>query len=166
MILHHRLYKKYSHYLSWLCKAIAYNIHYFKKGSPIRVMIEAEVDDVLEFIDLVLKHYPAWSYVFAKGVTLETKVTEDNTFIPYICRHTCASRLLQRGANLVVVKEWLGHAKIKTTMRYAHLSADNLSDARDTLEAKTTDKTSDNFVITGAISKIMSGEGGEKSVYY
>lgn len=35
-------------------------------------------------------------------------------------RHTFASRLNGNGADLVTVKELLGHAHIKTTMRYAH----------------------------------------------
>jgi len=37
-------------------------------------------------------------------------------------RHTFASRLNSNGADLVTVKELLGHADIKTTMRYAHTS--------------------------------------------
>jgi site-specific recombinase XerD len=35
-------------------------------------------------------------------------------------RHTFTSRLNGNGADLVTVKELLGHADIKTTMRYAH----------------------------------------------
>ena len=35
-------------------------------------------------------------------------------------RHTFASRLNCNGADLVTAKELLGHADIKTTMRYAH----------------------------------------------
>jgi integrase len=35
-------------------------------------------------------------------------------------RHTFASRLNRSGADLVTVKELLGHSDIKTTMRYAH----------------------------------------------
>ena len=40
----------------------------------------------------------------------------------HLCRHTCASRLVQRGCQLLLVKDWLGHLDIKTTMIYAHLA--------------------------------------------
>ena len=40
----------------------------------------------------------------------------------HLCRHTCASRLVQRGVPILLVKDWLGHEDIKTTMIYAHLA--------------------------------------------
>jgi len=43
---------------------------------------------------------------------------ERHTFHTF--RHTFASRLNANGADLVTVKELLGHAAIKTTMRYAY----------------------------------------------
>ena len=58
----------------------------------------------------------------------------DPEFVPHMLRHTCASRLVQRGVELSVVKEWLGHSSITTTMRYAHLSSKNLTDACAVLE--------------------------------
>ena len=39
----------------------------------------------------------------------------------YTMRHTCASRLVQRGADLYRVMKWMGHTNIKTTQRYAKL---------------------------------------------
>ena len=49
-------------------------------------------------------------------------------------RHTHASRLIQNGMNIYEVKEILGHADIKTTMRYAHLERRDVSSrARDVI---------------------------------
>lgn len=41
---------------------------------------------------------------------------------PHDLRHDCAARLATAGVPLRVIKEWLGHADIKTTMKYAHLA--------------------------------------------
>jgi site-specific recombinase XerD len=40
----------------------------------------------------------------------------------HLFRHTHASRLLQAGADLVTVKELMGHSTVIVTMRYAHTS--------------------------------------------
>ena len=44
-------------------------------------------------------------------------------------RHTFASRLNNNGADLVTVKELLGHADIKTTMRHAHTNREAKTNA-------------------------------------
>lgn len=36
-------------------------------------------------------------------------------------RHTCGSRLVQRGADIYRVQKWLGHRDIRMTERYSHL---------------------------------------------
>lgn len=59
---------------------------------------------------------------------------DDSQFVPHCLRHTCASRLVQRGIQLTTVKEWLGHKSIQVTLRYAHLSPKNLLDAVHVLE--------------------------------
>ena len=40
----------------------------------------------------------------------------------HLSRHTCASRLVQRGVPILLVKDWLGHEDIENTMIYAHLA--------------------------------------------
>lgn len=52
---------------------------------------------------------------------------DDKQFVFYALRHTCATRLMQRGAPVNVVKEWLGHKAVATTMRYVHLAPNSLS---------------------------------------
>ena len=44
-------------------------------------------------------------------------------------RHSFASRLIQKGVSLFVVKELLGHEDIKTTQIYSHLQTQNLEEA-------------------------------------
>lgn len=48
-------------------------------------------------------------------------------------RHTFASRLVQKGVDLYIIKELLNHADITTTQRYAHLKLDNMRKAVDML---------------------------------
>lgn len=62
----------------------------------------------------------------------------DDQFIPHCLRHTCASRLVQRGVPLLVVQQWLGHKGIAMTMRYAHLCPSNLEEAVKVLEPSET----------------------------
>jgi len=64
----------------------------------------------------------------------QMNLTADKEFVPHALRHTCASRLIQRGVPIVVVKEWLGHKTIQMTMRYAHLAPTNLLEAVGALE--------------------------------
>ena len=49
-------------------------------------------------------------------------------------RHTFASHLVMNGAPLKAVQDLMGHADIKTTMRYAHLTSSSLNAAIDLLE--------------------------------
>lgn len=72
------------------------------------------------------------NYVFANPITKEPYYDLKTSF-PALCkkaevyglvfhdlRHTAATRMVDSGAPLPVVQEILGHADVKTTMRYAH----------------------------------------------
>ncbi|MEE9288943.1 MAG: tyrosine recombinase XerC [Bacteroidota bacterium] len=69
--------------------------------------------------------------IYAKAVYLIVKryigqVSEIEKKSPHIIRHTFATHLLNRGADLRAVMELLGHESLSTTQLYTHVTVDRL----------------------------------------
>lgn len=76
------------------------------------------------------RYHSAWERAIAP-----LGYSADKNWTPHLLRHTCASRLVQRGVPLKVVQEWMGHQTLAMTMRYAHLATAHLAQAVVALEA-------------------------------
>jgi len=54
------------------------------------------------------------------------KVSDIKQKSPHVLRHTAATHMLDRGADIRVVKEFLGHENLSTTQIYTHVSIERL----------------------------------------
>ncbi|MDH5667209.1 MAG: site-specific integrase [Nitrospira sp.] len=104
-----------------------------KNGKPRTVPMSDRVKPILEHRRMLYPIGPLFpgmdNYRFERTWDRMRTIlgfSEDVQFVPYALRHTCASRLVQRGVNLRVVQEWMGHKTITVTQRYAHLSPTDL----------------------------------------
>jgi integrase/recombinase XerD len=72
-----------------------------------------------------LSRQAAWAMVKKYG----DRVGLGHKLSPHVLRHSCATHLLDHGADLRIVQELLGHASISTTQVYTKVSQERLFDA-------------------------------------
>jgi integrase/recombinase XerC len=81
----------------------------------------------VECFFLTIKGTPVYSKliyrVVSKYLTLVTKIDQKS---PHVLRHSFATHLLNRGADLNAVKEMLGHSNLSATQVYTHTSLEKV----------------------------------------
>lgn len=114
-----------------------------KNGTNRGVPLTKRAADALEYLvqtstahDKIISEYSGWITKSWNRIRKNLGYSNDPNFVPHILRHTCCSRLVQRGASLKKVQIWMGHKTINTTMRYSHLCPTDIFDLPTLLEVK------------------------------
>ena len=87
----------------------------------VRLIIKKYYDNCKDFDKLFSLNYSRM-YGFWQAARESLGYADKKFYTIHLCRHTCASRLVQRGVPILLVKDWLGHEDIENTMIYAHLA--------------------------------------------
>jgi integrase len=107
-----------------------------KNGTPRSVPLSGRAQAILQArLPFSVKDYNLrWAWDRAK---LAMGLSGDDDFVFHCLRHTCATRLVELGANLRVIQAFMGHRAIQTTIRYAHVNDEMLAKAGAELDRQT-----------------------------
>lgn len=116
-------------------------LHETKNGTSRSVPLTKRAFESLAYLAKTSKDHELLISERASWITWEwSKVRHamnkdsDPNFVPHILRHTCCTRLMQKGASVKKVQLFMGHKSINTTMRYTHLCPNDIFDLPSLLE--------------------------------
>ena len=64
----------------------------------------------------------------------ELGLFDDKQFVIHAMRHTCCTRLLANGVDLITAQHWMGHSDVSQTAAYAHVMPNRLELAAQALD--------------------------------
>lgn len=100
------------------------------RSIPITDTTYALVTNLLRTQNMPSQHQLRYYWDEAKA---KIGLKDDPLFVFHATRHTCATRLVRANVNIRVIQRWLGHKRIETTLRYAHVNDEMLTGALDKL---------------------------------
>lgn len=112
-----------------------------KNGKPRTVPLTSRALAVLERRMPSRSEQRVWGYSYKQfqhqwdQAKAMTGLAGDMELTVHTCRHTCCSRLAQRGIPLPQIMAWSGHRSLQSVARYLHLDITGLEAARAALEA-------------------------------
>lgn len=86
----------------------------------VQAKIERYYKQIKDFDRLFSLNYNELNAIWQKA-RKDLGYADKKFYTIHLCRHTCASKLVQKGVPILLVKDWLGHEDIENTMIYAHL---------------------------------------------
>jgi len=99
-----------------------------KTGKPRSVPMTPRAKALInEFVPFDIEDWRL--YYFWCRAKKDIGLEDDEQFVLHTLRHSCATRLLRKTKNIAMVQKMLGHSKIQTTLRYAHIDDDDLFEA-------------------------------------
>ena len=100
-----------------------------------------------------------------KSVRKKMGLEKDTQFVLHALRHSCASRLVNKGVDLYVVKEWLGHSTIQVTEKYAHLAPGKLAHAANVLEKMDEKEQVEEIIVATELTQIYAENTQDVATY-
>lgn len=117
-----------------------------KGGSERMVTLRPRLLDSLRAYWRLVRPPSPWLFASKRGTHLNPEVARTALkmasvqagiaprITPHVIRHCFATHMLEAGADLRVIQVLLGHRSIRTTTRYAHVSADMIANALSPLD--------------------------------
>ncbi len=100
------------------------------RGGFIKPTTPAEDREALFFSASGKRIYPvAVQRIVKKHIALASEISRQS---PHVLRHSFATHLMNRGADIRVIKDLLGHANLTATQIYTHASVDRLKSVYET----------------------------------
>lgn len=73
---------------------------------------------------------------YVQRATAKASSLSQKHVTPHLFRHTTGVRLIAAGVDSTVVRDWLGHARLDTTNRYARANLETLRNALEQADPK------------------------------